>query len=108
MKKKYMSALLSGLLLPGAGQVANKEYIKGGIIIILSAVFFAAFMYFFVMGYVSAFSDKEAIYRTVFDFMIEGLKKGGQPLLLSFLGLIVIWIYAVIDSLLFGSDEDEV
>ncbi len=107
MKRKYFAAMLSGLLLPGAGQIANKQRIKGVVIIVLCAVLFAAVLYFFVMGYVSAFNDREMLYRTVVDFMIEGLKRGGGGLLFSFLGLIGIWIYATVDALIFGDDADD-
>ncbi|MBN1572999.1 MAG: hypothetical protein JW984_07380 [Deltaproteobacteria bacterium] len=107
MKRKYMSALLSGLLYPGAGQIANKEYLKGGFIIFLCTALFAAFMCILIMGYVSAFSDKEMFYGTAFDFLLEGLKRSGQPLLLSILGLVVVWVYAIADALIFGSDADE-
>ena len=108
MKKKYFSALLSGVLYPGAGQIANKHYIRGGIIIILATAFFVGFMFIFVKGYIAAFNDKEIFYMTVFDFLLEGLKRSGRPLVLSFLGLVVVWIYAIVDALFFGSDAEEV
>lgn len=108
MKRKYVSAMLSGLLFPGAGQITNKHYFKGGVVITLSIILFIVFLYLLIMGYVAAFNDKEAIYETVMDFFAAGLRHGGRPLLLSFLGLIGIWIYATVDALIFGDDEDEV
>ena len=108
MKKKYLSALLSGMLLPGAGQIANKQYVKGGITILLTTAFFVGFMYLFVKGYITAFNDKEVFYENVYDFLFEGMKRGGRPLLISFLGLVAVWIYTTIDAYFFGGDAEDV
>lgn len=107
MKKKYYSALLSGMLFPGAGQIANKQYIKAGITIFLVTAFFVGFMYLFVKGYISAFNDKEVLYENVYDFLFEGMKHGGRPLLISFLGLVAVWIYTTVDAYFFGGETDD-
>jgi TM2 domain-containing membrane protein YozV len=106
MKKKFLAPLCSAFVIPGLGQVMNRQLKKG--ICILALVFFL-----FIVTLVTLYSILAGISQN------NGMDTGGsKPLIpnlqeqdISLLWVVasvfaVVWLYSVIDAFVNGLKED--
>ena len=100
MKLHVKAALLSGLVLPGLGQLVKGARVKGGIMIALVNVFLLAALYLAVGGMgdllVTARLSGTDAARQVLDRLGEQ-HPGVKYLLAAFL---VLWAWSIVDALL--------
>ena len=107
MKDHIRAALLSGLVLPGLGQVVNRQILKGlGLMGLITVIFVAILIKLLI--------DLSAVMTQVvgpdlvmgpdtLSKIIEGLRqRNAGPLL--FLGVFgaVVWAYGLVDAFLIG------
>lgn len=91
-------AILSSVL-PGAGQLANGQTVKGWVIVAISIVIMIAFFYQIALigvpVYTAAMEGKQLV---IDDAYVDLLKTLGWILL----GAIAVWAVAIIDSIVVG------
>ncbi|MBW1709441.1 MAG: hypothetical protein JRG97_09140 [Deltaproteobacteria bacterium] len=117
MKYPFISPLLSGLVMPGLGQVINRQIIKGFILIILTTIIFLGI-------FVKVLLDLSAVMGQVmgpdltlgpdgFSKIITAVRARDLSLLY---GLVVVgmgvWAYSVVDAFIVsrrlrGSEREE-
>ncbi len=107
MKDYIKAPLLSGLVLPGLGQVVNQQIIKGLVLMGLITVIFLTLL-------VKVFVDLSAVMAEVvgpdlglgpdtFSRIVDGMRERNLNLLYFLEGLgVSVWAYAVIDAFLTG------
>jgi len=99
MKLHIKAALLSGLVLPGLGQLVKGAKVKGGLMIALVNVFLLAALYLVMKGMgdllvTARLSGMDAA-RQVLD-RLGAQNPGVRYLLAAFLAL---WVYSFVDAL---------
>ena len=104
MASVIIPVFLSFFLGPGVGQLYNREYKKGAILIVLSfvALFGAGVWYFkaiqpFLPADMSSV-DPQALQVLLKNAAHEVAAKKGYILSLSQAGLMVLWLYGVVDA----------
>ncbi|HLB25177.1 MAG TPA: hypothetical protein VJM83_02490 [Nitrospirota bacterium] len=100
MRRGAFSALLSGLVCPGAGQLYNKEYVKGGILLALSLGVLAAVAFKTwaeTMRYVSSMPPQDLLADIIplARKIIEDSRAFYDRMSVA---LAVVWAYAVFDA----------
>jgi hypothetical protein len=104
MKENVKAALLSGLVLPGVGQIYRGRTVKGGILVGLVSI---ALLIFVVLT-VFAVQDILQVVRVSGTLDAAALVESLRGRLPSFLwlggALLCVWIYGVVDAFL-GSDS---
>lgn len=105
MSRRLLSTLLSGLVLPGAGQLINRHYIKGSILIVLTSIDFIAVLYLIIKGFVLALKGG-IVYDSFWAPVAYGISYRGNLLLVLVLIMIVLWLYSTIDAYHFGGEDE--
>jgi hypothetical protein len=104
VKRGIISAVLSGLVCPGAGQLYNRQYIKGGLIILasLSLVGAAAYRTWEEMMRLALAVEPGELFLNLAP-MAHRIAETNKPfydkIALLFLAL---WVYGVIDAYIAG------
>lgn len=100
MKENIKAALLSGLVLPGLGQIFRGRRLKGGILVLLVTVLLLAAL--FVLA--SVFRDLLHAARLAGGMdgamLAERLRAWAPSALLMGIAFLCLWCYAVADALL--------
>jgi TM2 domain-containing membrane protein YozV len=100
MRMNFKAALLSGLVLPGVGQIYNGHKIRGGCLILLVNLFLLGTLFVFLQGLGPIIAEAE-LTGTFEPAPILGKLQQRAPtakwLLLAFC---LIWLYSTIDALL--------
>jgi hypothetical protein len=103
MKQTLLAPLLSAFILPGMGQIVNKDYRKGGLLIAGVSLLFLALFIMIVI-------DLNRVIRTLpgdvfeknppsFSFIAETLSRQSHPGLYLFLLLLgLVWAYSIWDA----------
>ncbi|MEW5788588.1 MAG: hypothetical protein AB1899_12115 [Pseudomonadota bacterium] len=96
MKRSIKGALLSGLVLPGLGQVVLKEYVRGYLIMAVAL----GCMVWFVNGAVEAAMQSLAT--------LTSLEQAppAAPSGAAFWALLLVWAAAVVDAYRIGARQD--
>jgi TM2 domain-containing membrane protein YozV len=102
MKKYILSTLASALIVPGLGQIINRQVIKG--LIIMSGVFILLLvcMYKLVlitMDLVKNLDPEEINFNTLLAKVHEQDLGALEIFIIAF---IVVWIFAIIDAFMVG------
>ena len=102
-----MAPILSGLVLPGLGQVINRQYIKGLILIALVTILFLAALFKFfldltaVMGQVVG--PDLVTGGEVFAKIVAAMRERDLTLLYGILIMgTALWAYSIVDAYLVG------
>ena len=104
MEKKHISTFLSAVVFPGAGQIYNKHYVRGVLIIGLTSFAIIGLFFTLIKGFVLAMRDQERIYYSIWEFISTGLSYRSDLLVFYLLSLIFLWLYAVFDAYVFRGD----
>jgi hypothetical protein len=103
MKKTILAPLLSAFILPGLGQVINRQFLKAGVLMAGVMMFFLALVFKIIYD----------LNKVFLSLPIETLEKTPRPLetvaralsqrdktvlIILLLGLVVIWTYGVWDA----------
>ena len=107
MKNSIMAPLFSALVLPGLGQIINRQYIKGIILIGAATVLFLTVLikvlidFSAVMGQVMG-PDMQ-LGADKWSLIAAGMRERGFTFIMVLLVLgAAIWLYSVIDAYHFG------
>lgn len=107
MKKKHIAALLSALVIPGAGQLYSRHFVKGSAFVAASGALVAALLY----------KTMDAALSAVSGASMDELSGGLLPIMQraadsnrGFYGVVslvflVIWVAGIIDAWVSGSGE---
>lgn len=107
MRKKHLAALLSALVIPGAGQLYSRHFVKGAAFVAASGALVAALLYKTMDAALSAVS------RASMDELSGGLLPIVQRVAdgnRGFYGIVslvflVIWLAGIIDAWASGGGE---
>ncbi|MGD9124424.1 MAG: hypothetical protein PVG60_04990 [Desulfarculaceae bacterium] len=109
MRRVLVAPLVSGLVMPGLGQLINRQPGKGAALIMgvsllflitLGVAFYKVSRALVALGELAPGSDKWAALRT------ELINQGSGWLLVLFVIFAAIWLYAVIDAFRTGRKLD--
>ena len=108
MKRRAIAALLSGLACPGAGQIYNRQYIKGGILV-AATLAMVAVLFFKVWGAMLdavASVPPDELLSDVFGLAHRIVE--GQGDFYGGLGwaFFAVWLYGVVDAYVMGGREN--
>lgn len=105
LKTKVIAAALSAFLGPGVGQLYNKQWKKAVILISVFILLLCAFAAYFLYAAKQAI---EIMAQSNPDFLLQPgiektlaqkiLKENARPLLFFKLGLLVLWVFGIIDA----------
>lgn len=107
MKRRLTSALLSGLVCPGAGQLYNRQYVKGALIVTATLSLVGAAVYKTwdeMMRYASGVMPGELLgsVAPMAQKIAETNKPFYDKIAVIFLAL---WLYGVIDAYIKGKNR---
>ena len=99
MKKTIVSPLLSAFVFPGAGQLKNRNYLKGIILILITTILLIIFFYKIYAIIISSISSPSQI--TISEDFVSKIEarvyaENGIWILL----LIIVWIAGIVDAYL--------
>jgi len=100
MKRRTTAALFSALLFPGAGQVFNKQFVKGFVLIVFTLFSLTLFVYFLIEGILSGLINPFPSAGFVENALL-GIIGEGAKITCSLVILILLWAYSIADSYLF-------
>jgi hypothetical protein len=100
MKRGLVSAILSGLVCPGAGQIYNRQYVKGGLMIaaalsLVSAVIYRTWEELMRLALAAAPGELLQNLAPMARRIAETNKPFYDKITILFLAL---WVYGVIDA----------
>ncbi|OGL43604.1 MAG: hypothetical protein A2W05_08495 [Candidatus Schekmanbacteria bacterium RBG_16_38_10] len=99
MKKTITSPLLSALVFPGAGQIKNRQALKGIIFILLTIILLLIFFYKIYAIIISSVSSPSQINISE-DFVSKIETRVYEENTIWVLLLIVVWIAGIADAYL--------
>jgi len=109
MKKVISSTLLSAFVFPGLGQLNNRQYVKGGImvaIVLLSLIGFFIKLYQDVVRVLSLTHQTEITSDLITQLTIQVQQENAALIQKLIVFLLIIWIYGIIDAFIYGSKID--
>lgn len=102
MKKFILSPLCSGLVIPGLGQILNRQHVKGLILLAVIFVLFLCFVVNLVLVIRSLIPPSgDLVYHTG-DILSRLEKENLSAFVYIFLAFTVVWIYSVVDAFWIG------
>lgn len=100
MKKNVTAALLSGLVLPGVGQLYRGRRMKGGILLLLVTILLLAFV-MVMASTVREFMEAARLHGEPDEALLAGILSRRAPAALLLAGgFFCTWIYGIVDALL--------
>jgi arabinogalactan oligomer/maltooligosaccharide transport system permease protein len=105
MKKTLTSPLLSALVIPGAGQLNNRQYVKGVIMIVVVLVSLSAFIIKIcrdVLSIISSTGQDKMSPDNISQLAIQVQQKNAGIIVMLMLLFLVVWIYGIIDAYVYG------
>ena len=100
MRMNFKAALLSGLVLPGVGQIYNGHKIRGGCLILLVNLFLLVILFVFLRGLGPIIAEAQvsgALEPAAILGKLQQQAPAAKWLLLAFC---LLWLYSTIDALL--------
>lgn len=110
MKRTLFSFFLSALVFPGAGQISNRQPIKGIILILLCILCLGFLLVGIMKSVLKAIPDPENISITpgLISSLTDKVLNENQGLILfTFVIFGIIWIFGIIDAYHFGRKIDK-
>jgi TM2 domain-containing membrane protein YozV len=106
-EKRYVAAMLSGLVFPGAGQIYNGQPGKGAAYIIVTVVSIMVLVFVIVRGLFRALEFFEGTGGGIWDAVAAqlGASRGAIVLLVVILGL--AWAAAVVDAFVVAREMED-
>jgi TM2 domain-containing membrane protein YozV len=110
MERKYVSALLSGLIFPGAGQFYNRERLKGTVYIVLTigCIIALAFVVmrdlYHALEY--AMAGEAGLWEVLSKELSKELSASRTAILVCILILAISWAVSVVDAYLAAQKEE--
>jgi hypothetical protein len=110
MKKVISSTLLSAFVFPGTGQINNRQYVKGGIII--AAVLFSLLGFFIkiyqdVLRILSSTQQTQITPDLITELTIQVQQENAGIIQKLIIFLLLIWLYGILDAFIYGKKIDQ-
>ncbi|MBI5189429.1 MAG: hypothetical protein HZA22_01955 [Nitrospirae bacterium] len=104
MSRGFVAALLSGLACPGAGQIYNRQYVKGGILAAITLIIVGAVFYLTWTGMSEATSSMppEEVLLDLFGIARRVLESNRETFLRLTAAFAVVWVYGMVDAYVCG------
>ncbi len=100
MKKNITAALLSGLVLPGAGQIYRGRRLKGGIMLLVVTILLLVFIVL-LASVVRECMEATRLHGDLDEALLEGIFRRRAPAALLLAGaFFCVWTYGVVEALL--------
>jgi TM2 domain-containing membrane protein YozV len=101
MERRRTAALLSTLLFPGAGQIYNRERVKGAglIVVTIGLIFGVVFLVLRSFFRAAQLYDGQGSIWTLWG---GELGRVGVPIIACIVGLLGVWIFSIVDAYLRG------
>lgn len=98
MKQQILSALCSGLVVPGLGQILNQHTKKGiALLAIVFILFIIGTVQLAILG--TALLEGQVLYRSNTADIMQRLRDADLSVLWVLVGIFaVVWLYAVLDA----------
>jgi TM2 domain-containing membrane protein YozV len=110
LKQSILAPLLSALILPGLGQVVNRQMIKGLILMGVTGLIFIATFIKIILDFNAVLNEIAGMNlagRSVFSLVLSGMKdRNLTPLYIMLAIGVVIWLYAIVDAFIGGRRVD--
>ena len=106
MRHKLIPAALSGLVLPGAGQIYNGERVKGAVLIAATLAILGAALYVTwdaAVGIIFSPGPGQAA-PDIYGLLHSVVRINRVFYLRALLGLLAIWVYSIVDAYLKAGD----
>lgn len=108
MKRGLISALLSGLVCPGAGQLYNRQYVKGAVMVAAALSLVGAAVYRTweeMLRYASAVMPGEILDSA--GPMVQKIAETNKPFYNKIAVIsLVLWLYGIVDAYIIGKKRD--
>jgi hypothetical protein len=110
MKKAILSPLLSALIFPGAGQINNRQYLKGSTII--ATVLIAGIIFFIkvcrdIMKIVPLGGQDTMNAESINKLSAQILQQNEDIIKILALLFVILWIYGIVDAYVYGKKIDK-
>lgn len=102
MKNLLIPVLLSALVLPGAGQMFNREKIKGGVLMVLFLALSVALCVLVVLG-VLPHIPRDGSTMSFLEVQALGTRvmvEKGRSIEATWWAMITVWVYGILDAFL--------
>ncbi len=106
IQKRIISPLISGLIFPGAGQLLNGHYLKGGIIITLTILNLLLLVLYINWGFQTLVKSMSTPSGTIWQFIVAAFTVYGRQELCLLAILLVTWVFGIVDAY-FGAPYEE-
>lgn len=106
MEKRYVSALLSGLIMPGAGQFYNRQRLKGIVYIVLTLLSIVALVFLVMRGLYRALEYTMATGGRLWDVLGGELGASRTSIVVWVLILAVSWAASIVDAYLAARKQE--
>lgn len=109
MKKVISSTLLSALIFPGAGQLNNRQYVKGGVMIaavLLALIVFIVRICQEVLRILTLTGQKQITTDLITQLTLQIQQENADIIQKLIIFFLFIWIYAIVDAFIYGSRID--
>ena len=106
MKKRFLSAMVSGLVYPGAGQLLNGHHVKGWTVITLTSLAILFLFFYILKGFKTIITDISTSFGSIWEFIGSSLAVYGRQELFLLIVLLGLWVYAIVDAYTGAPPED--
>jgi TM2 domain-containing membrane protein YozV len=106
MKRAIISPLCSAFIIPGLGQILNRNIKKGMILLALVFLFFVAAIIKLTFMILSLLEGQRAVPTDSMIILEKLHEQDSSALLFILIGFGIIWLYSVIDAVLEGIKND--
>jgi hypothetical protein len=100
MEKKHISALLSGLVFPGAGQFYNSQRLKGTVYVVVTVICIVALVFVVMRDFYRALESTMSGGGLIWDAAIKELGASWGPIALWVAILGITWAASIVDAYL--------
>ncbi len=105
IKKRYIASLLSGLVFPGAGQIFNREPLKGAAYIVVTVGLIIGVVGLVTVALFRAVGQWEG-YGSLLVLWGHELARVEGGIILCLLGLFAAWVLSTIDAYIRGKERE--
>lgn len=98
MEKRYVAALLSGLVLPGAGQFYNGQPVKGVVYIMLTVCSIIVLVALIMRGVWRALEYAGSAGGSLWDALMREIGASRDPIVASVVILGIVWAAGIADA----------
>lgn len=107
MHKNIKAALLSGLVLPGLGQLYKGEKAKGGILLVLVNIFLLAALFLVMKGMGSFLLTAKISGLAEAQQVLETIKQDSPLASWLLTGFVFLWFASVVDAAFARAPRDD-